>query len=205
MKNSLRLALEVSPEQAARLRALQGAFAQVCNALGPLVQQTRCWHRVTLHHLAYKSLRERFPLVGSQMICNAIYSVSRTGRLVYQHPASPFNHAKLAGKPLPLLRFAETSPVYFDRHTLSLKGDQLSLYTLDGRMRFRVDSQALDRARFHERKLQEVLLARRADSGRFELTFRFADDSQPAVPARVPATGAKNNNIPDYVQVQVTP
>jgi hypothetical protein len=203
-KTALRVKLETSPEQAARLRALQAAFAQVCNALAPLVQQTRTWNRVALHHLAYKALRERFPAMGSQMICNAIYSVSRTGRMVFQHPASPFLHTKLAGKPLPLLRFSEDSPVYFDRHTLSMRGDQLSLYTLDGRVLFRVDPEALERAGFRERKLREVVMIRRPD-GRFELTFRFAEQEGEAAAAAAAAAARTKGGIPEYVQVQETP
>jgi hypothetical protein len=81
-------------------------------------------------------LREKFPALGSQMVCNAIYAVSRTSRMVFQTPASPFNLTKLVGKPLPLLQFSESCPVYFDRHTLSIKGSKLSLFTLDGRMHF---------------------------------------------------------------------
>ena len=81
-------------------------------------------------------MRERFPALGSQMICNAVYSVSRTARLVLQHPNSPWNVNKHSDAPLPLLRFAPSAPVYFDRHTLSLKGNVLSMFTLDGRMRF---------------------------------------------------------------------
>jgi hypothetical protein len=200
MKNMLRLVLEASPEQESRLRSLQAAFAQVCNALAPTVQQTRCWHRVTLHHLTYKKLRERFPSVGSQMVCNAIYSVCRTGRAVYQHPASPYNVAKLGQRPLPLLRFAENSPVYFDRHTISLKGDQLSLYTLDGRTHFRVPTEALAKARFGERRLLEAVLARNPKSGRFELNFLFADQADDDKASR--RAGAAGAPIPDYVQVQ---
>ena len=52
MNTALCIPLNGSPEQLASLRALQQAFAQVCNALAPLVQQSRCWNRVTLHHLA---------------------------------------------------------------------------------------------------------------------------------------------------------
>jgi len=204
MKKSLRLVLEGSPEQDARLSALQTAFAQVCNTLAPLVQQTRCWHRVTLHHLAYKSLRTRFPQVGSQMICNAIYSVCVAARGVFQHPASPHHVDRLGDKALPLLRFAENSPVYFDRHTLSLKGDQLSLYTLGGRTLFRVPHEALAKARFQERRLLEAVLTRRAETGRFELTLLFADSLDEPAPPRPPAGGAKRG-IPDHVQVQVSP
>ncbi|QJC55224.1 hypothetical protein HC248_00502 [Polaromonas vacuolata] len=177
MNSVLRIPLNSSPEQFASLRELQQAFAQVCNALAPLVQQTRCWHRVTLHHLAYKQLREQFPAMGSQMVCNAIYSVSRTSRLVYQHPASPFNLSRLGDKPLPLLRFADTCPVYFDRHTLSVKNGQLSMYTLEGRIRFHLALQPEDEASFHEKKLGEIVLSQTA-TDRFELSFLFLTASE---------------------------
>ena len=117
----LLIPLTGSAQQATGLHVLQQTFAQVCNALAPLVQQMRCLNRVTLHHLAYKPLREQFPVMGFQMMCNAIYSVIRSSRLVYQHPDSPFNLNRPGDKPLPLLRFADTCPVYFDRHTPSCR------------------------------------------------------------------------------------
>ncbi len=109
--------------------------------------------------------------MGSQMICNAIYSVSRTCRLVYQHPASPFNVAKRPDAPLPAIRFAPSAPVYFDRHTLSIKDDKLSMYTLDGRMKFQLQLNESDLDRFQNSKLREIVLCRNAD--RYQLTFTF--------------------------------
>lgn len=202
MNSILRVTLNATPEQAARLAALQAAFAQVCNALAPLVQQNRIWHRVTLHHLAYKSLREQFPQVGSQMVCNAIYSVSRTARIVFQSPGSPFHVNRLQGKPLPLMRFMETNPVYFDRHTLSLKDGVLSLYTLDGRMRFVLSLTAADEARFHQEKLREIVLSRKPD-GAFQLSFWFGEpQDEEGSKAAVPAP--PRIAIPEYVKVQST-
>ena len=174
MKSMLRVPLNTSPAQLARLIALQVAFAQVCNALSPVVVQTKVWNRVALHHLMYRTLRERFPDIGSQMVCNAIYSVSRTCRLVYQSPQSPFNLSRLRDKPLPTVRFSDNSPVYFDRHTLSVKDGQLSMYTLDGRMRFELALQPADEAKFHQLKLNEIVRTRRAE-GPFELSFSFVD------------------------------
>ena len=198
----LRVPLQATPEQAERLVALQKGFAQVCNALAPLVQQTRVWNRVALHHLAYRQLREQFPEMGSQMVCNAIYSVSRTCRIVFQQPASPFHLARLGAKPLPLLRFADSCPVYFDRHTLSLKDGQLSMFTLDGRMRFQGNLGAQDEKAFHSRKLREVVLARRVD-GVFELSFVLGDaDAKDEVP--LPESAAAAADIPEYVVVEET-
>lgn len=200
MNSPLRITLNASPEQVQRLAELQAAFAGVCNALAPLVQQNRLWHRVTLHHLAYRSLREQFPQMGSQMVCNAIYSVSRTARLVFQNPASPFHLSRLQGKPLPLLHFAQSCPVYFDRHTLSVKDGALSMYTLDGRMRFLLSVSAEDERSFREKKLREIVLSRRKD-GQFELAFWFGEpQDEEGGKATVPAL--PQIEIPEYVKVQ---
>jgi len=195
----LRIPLNTSAEQAARLASLQVAFAEVCNAIAPTVQQTRCWNRVALHHLVYRSLRERFPQIGSQMVCNAIYSVSRTCRLVLQHPASPFNVTKRPGAPLPLLNFLPTSPVYFDRHTLSLKEGQLSMYTLDGRMRFQLDLKPEDQARFTTEKLREIVLSR-LPSG-FQLAFAFSSEDEPPKTPAAEATEPSSGEFPEYLIV----
>lgn len=200
MNFMLRIPLNTSPEQLARLQALQVAFARVCNTLAPTVQQTKVWNRVALHHLMYRSLRERFPDMGSQMVCNAIYSVSRTCRVVFQHPQSPFNLARLGDKPLPLLRFSDNCPVYFDRHTLSVKAGQLSMYTLDGRMRFALALQPADEANFNEKKLREIVLSNRLD-GAFELSFLFSDGQEDDAPQPNLASGAE---VPEYVMVEET-
>lgn len=166
--------LTTDKAQTAKLVALQTAFAAVCNALAQTVQQTRCWNRVGLHHLAYRALRERFPEMGSQMVCNAIYSVSRTCRQVLQNPNSPWAIQRRPNAPLPLLQFKPSAPVYFDRHTISLKKDQLSMYTLDGRMHFQLGLRAKDQERFFQEKLREVALSRTPQG--FRLSFLFSSN-----------------------------
>lgn len=206
MNFTLRIPLDTSPEQVQRLQALQHGFAQVCNALATVVQQTRVWNRVALHHLTYRQLREQFPQMGSQMVCNAIYSVSRTCRVVFQHPHSPFHLSRLEGKSLPLLRFADSCPVYFDRHTLSLKAGQLSMFTLDGRMRFQLALAAQDEERFHAQKLREIVLSRRRD-GVYELAFLLADDKADGKAdgkdaPQVDASAGTTGEIPEYIVVE---
>ena len=159
MNSSIVINLQTSGEQHARLEALQRAFAEVCNALAPRVQATRTWNRVALHHLAYKELRERFPALGSQMVCNAIYSVSRACRIVFQTPGSPFHTGRWGSRPLPLLHFSANAPVYFDRHTLSIKDSTASMYTLDGRMKFQLALSPEQEQAFHQRKLREIVLS----------------------------------------------
>lgn len=198
MNSMLHISLTTDAGQYARLAQLQSAFAGVCNAIAPTVQQTRVWNRVTLHHLTYRTLREQFPEMGSQMVCNAIYSVSRTCRMVFQHPQSPFNLALLGIKPLPLLRFSDNCPVYFDRHTLSVNKGQLSMYTLDGRLRFALALSPENEAEFVSKKLREIVLSKRSDN-MYELAFQFGDE---------PAESATNlklssdSEFPEYVVVE---
>jgi len=198
MNSLLRIRLETTPAQHAKLMELQAAFAAVCNALAPIVQQTACWNRVALHHLAYRPMRQQFPALGSQMVCNALYSVSRAARWVYQHPNSPFNLQQLAGRPLPRLHFLPQSPVYFDRHTLSLRDGVASMYTLDGRMHFNLPLAPADEQRFRTARLREIVLQLRED--RFQLSFTFgvagddADTTAGAIGSATATTTATTAN-----------
>lgn len=201
MNSTLRIPLNTNAEQHARLAQLQSAFAGVCNALSPTVQQTKVWNRVALHHLKYRSLRDQFPDMGSQMVCNAIYSVSRTCRMVFQHPQSPFHLTRLGEKPLPLLRFSDNCPVYFDRHTLSVNKGQLSMYTLDGRLRFALALSAENEADFATKKLREIVLSRRTNAA-FELVFQFGED--PAG-SGVQLKMSSDSEFPEYVVVEEAP
>jgi hypothetical protein len=124
------------------------------------------------------------------MICNVIYSVSRTCRNVYQNPASPFYLPKLEDRPLPLLRFQPDSPVYFDRHTLSLKPGQISLLTLEGRLQFHLAIPDEIEQRFRSDHLREVVLKRHADD--FVLDFTFGKDR--------PRTD-RADDLPEYVLI----
>jgi hypothetical protein len=213
MNSVIRVPLNTNPEQFARLEALQIEFTKVCNVLAPEVKRSRIWNRVALHHMHYRTLREQFPSLGSQMICNAIYAVSRASRLVFQSPQSPFNLTKLGAKPLPLLHFNNSCPVYFDRRTLSIKSSKLSLFTLDGRMHFELtlpDSQLL---LFKVAKLREISLTRRLD-GLYELAFWLEAENSEALEAMEPELQALSREvsaqllaaaslIPDYLSIEV--
>jgi putative transposase len=127
MLRTASIRLNVTSEQAARLSALRTAYAEACNRLVPLVQAERCWNRVALHRLGYRRLRQETSL-GAQMVCNAIFSVCKA-----------YRSQQAAGRiapdtPVPILRFNRAS-VHFDHRTYTLKGEVVSLNTLQGRMR----------------------------------------------------------------------
>ncbi|MDR1646519.1 MAG: hypothetical protein LBR88_00540 [Zoogloeaceae bacterium] len=179
MKNHvLSIQLHLAEDERARLAALQQSFAALCNALVPVVRQNRCWNRVGLHHLAYHALRERFPRMGSQMVCNAIYSVSRAYRMV----------PKKAEAPLPLLEFLPSAPVFFDRHTVSLRDRFLSIYTLDGRIRFGFATPPEILRVFSSERLREIVLHRQGET--FSLSFHMQGVADPE---------AGSGELPEYL------
>lgn len=197
MKPQVVLRMVLDAEQTERLTRLQRLFAQACNHLSPIVQQTRCWNRVALHHLSYRALRERFPELGSQMACNAIYSVSRTCRALFQNRNSPYALHKLGSGPLPKLLFLPESPVYFDRHTLSLKDGRVSMYTLDGRIRFNLSLTDEQEQYFRRDRLREIVMSGQAAD--LALSFSFGNAPIPAPSAS--EEGERGPDLPEYVMV----
>ncbi len=176
--------LQVTQSQQETLLALCSAFARACNELAGTVQKTKCWNRVALHHMTYRQLRQTFPNLGSQMVCNVIYSVCRNARLVYQHPESPYHINKLDGKPLPRMYFNQHSAVFFDKHTLSISRNRLSLYTLEGRMKFEINIPEDVEKKFRSESVKEISLEYKKNQQvilRFVFDEASNDSKQPKV------------------------
>jgi hypothetical protein len=144
-------------------------------------------------------MRQQFEQLGSQMICNAVYSVCRIYRIAYESPETPFGLAIREGKSLPLIKFLSTCPVYFDRHTLSIKDGILSLFTLNGRMRFHLNLDAQSLNQFKSQKLREIILTSEQDD--FCLTFAFAQLGAKVIdlqwPNYVVAISSEGLQLPD--------
>lgn len=175
MPHISKVTLSVNLAQRQRLLALQTEFAKACNFVAPIARQNRCWNRVTLHHLSYRALRDHFPELGAQMACNAIYAVCRAYRLLYQLPQSPWvgSGPEVA---LPLICFADTAPVYFDRHTLTVKPGSLSLFTMEGRLRFQLALDDQLTQHFSELRLREVVLLNQGEHYRLQFSFLNPDE-----------------------------
>lgn len=191
MNSNLILVLNTQPDQYARLRQLQIAFAAACNTVAPVARENRCWSRVALHHLVYRDLRELHPQLGSQMACNVIYSVARTYRAILNNPLSPWNLQRGIHRALPVLNFLDDAPVYFDRHTLSVRGKIMSMFSLDGRLKFELNVSEEDARRFGQDPLREIVLRQAND--RFVLQFLFATGEETKIPP--------NSDLPEYVIV----
>ena len=191
MNSIVHITLSMDAPMRARLDRLRIEFARACNWVAPIAQANHCWNRVALHHLSYHGLREAFPDLGSQMACNAIYAVCRSYRLLLGHPQSPYFGKKLAEGQLPFISFLDHSPVFFDRHTLSLQKNVLSLFTLEGRLRFGIGLNEADEKRFRTEKLREIQLL--SENSEYVMTMLFGEALEKG--AEFEAQGA----WPDYV------
>jgi hypothetical protein len=121
---SIKILAEASEQTA--LTTLQSAYADACNLIVPIVTAARCWNRFRLHTLAYRKMRTDTPL-GAQMCCNVLRSVAAAYR-------SMNANRKLArDAPIPTINFRHAS-VHFDQRTFTMRGNLLSLYTLEGRV-----------------------------------------------------------------------
>lgn len=127
MKYTISIKLETDQEQSRCLVQLQSAFLDTCNEIVSSAIEFRCWNRVALHKEVYAKIRAQSQL-GSQMVCNAIFAVCKAFK------------AKQIRKdqPIPLIRFHKNRSIHFDKRTYSFKGDTVSLYTLQRRIRLKM-------------------------------------------------------------------
>ncbi len=168
--------LRLNAAQAQFLQQLQHRFAQACNVVADIAQQKHVTARVALHHLAYETIRTQFPDLGAQLACNAIYAVARG----YKQAQKVKVALGLTGDALPILRFSNTAPVFFDRHTLTLKPNALSLYTLEGRLQFQLDVSDEIIETLRAGQVKEAIL--QGDGTRYQLSFylQAKDRTMPA-------------------------
>ncbi len=128
MKRTISIKLQLTKDQYDRLAALRDEFLFACNQVVPFAVEHRCWNRVALHNFSYSKVRASSKL-GSQMICNAIFSVCKAYK----------NRCILKDETIPSIRFHKNRSIHFDKRTYSLKGNILSLYTLKGRIRVQME------------------------------------------------------------------
>jgi IS605 OrfB family transposase len=177
MLRTASIRLNVGPDQAAALAALQAAYADACNRLVPTVVEHRCWNRVALHHLAYARLRKETPL-GAQMVCNAIFK--ELGRI-------------RKDAPVPAVHFNRAS-VHFDKRTYAIHGERLSLYTLSGRIAVPMVLGEHQRRILASGKAKEAELVCRKGRWYFNLVVE-SEDSDPIASGPVMGVDVGENNL----------
>ena len=124
MKRTISIRLDTISDQEKLLMQLQEAYYSACNQIVPDAVSNRCWNRVALHRLTYSKIRQTSSL-GSQMVCNAIYSVCKAYKA----------KALLSEEKVPTICFRKGRSVHFDKRTYSIKNGTISLYTLGKRIK----------------------------------------------------------------------
>lgn len=186
MMRTASIRLELSAAQAEALGRLRTAYANACNRLVPVVREHRLWNRVGLHQRTYTMLRDATPL-GSQMCCNTIFSVCKA----YKAQKELGRIRKDA--PIPEIRFNRTS-VHFDKRTYSLKGETVSLYTLDGRMTVPMLLGEHQRRILESGQPKEAELVFRKGQWFFNLVVE-TDDVEPVASGPVMGVDVGENNL----------
>ena len=158
----LSVRLDVHESSRARLLALQGRFSQACVATYQIARAQNCFGRVALHHIAYKTIRDTFSELGAQLVSNAIYVVSAA--------------SKARGDALNEGAFSDAMPVVLDRRTLSLTNNQLSIFTLEGRLRINILVPNKLESALRQMPLKEALLERRGEDFSLTFFFKYADE-----------------------------
>ena len=130
-------------------------------------------------------LRAETPL-GSQMACNAIYSVCKA----YKAQRALGRISKDA---VPLIRFNRAT-VHYDKRTYTLKGDALSLNTLEGRIRVALRPGEHQQRILKSGQPKEAELVFRQGDWFFNLVVE-GEDSQPIASGSTMGVDVGENNL----------
>jgi predicted transposase len=160
MKRTISLKLTLSENQLQAFTELQEKFSATCNYIGQIAFENKERNRVKLHHLAYYLVREKFPELGAQMACNAIAKVAGALRVLK--------------KPKEIL-FRKECSVHFDKRTYSLKGEFLSLFTLQKRARLQLDISSFHQGFLEQGVAKEAELVRKGNRWFFHLVLDLPD------------------------------
>lgn len=168
----IKILIKPNESAAEKISKLQQVFSDACNEISEVAAANKCWGRAALHHLSYHKMREQYSTLGSQMLCNAIYAVTRAYRIVREKQPQHFNSQNENLK----VAFTPSSPVFFDKNTLSLSMKKLSLFTMDGRLIFNVDIKDDIQRRFMSGKLKEITL--KSDGENYSLSFNIIEGTE---------------------------
>lgn len=160
VKRTIAIKLALSGIEQQAFERLEAQFAAACNHVGQIAFQAKERNRVKLHHLAYYSVREKFPKLGAQMACNAI---ARTAQAL-----------RVLKKPKELL-FKKGCSVHFDKRTYSLRGQSLSLFTLEKRVHLQIDISSFHKSFLEQGKAREAELVRKGKRWFFHLVLDLPD------------------------------
>ena len=161
--------LALSPDQHAMYSRLADLYNRVWGSAVSWYDANHTVSAVAAHKALYAGLRDRFPQLPSQFVCNALRDAAGAVR------SWNSNHPKRGWS----LRASRRKPtVRFDLRTMSLRGNLLTLSSMHGQKRQRFllpPIPAWFDERYPERRLQAVTLVLDSNGlmARLTLTFRI--------------------------------
>lgn len=167
MQRTIALKIKASTFAKAALEKLTEAYAKACNEISLSAYEHLCWNRVALHNKVYSRTRANSSL-GSQMVCNAIFSVCKA-----------YKAKKATKKPLEKpLQFRKNGSVHFDKRTYTMKENILSLYTLEGRIKVEMQIGEFQKGYLKQGILKEAELICKRGQWYFHLVLDMPESSQ---------------------------
>ena len=164
MKRTISIRLDTSSDESTKLLQLKEAYWSACNQIASDARENRCWNRFALHKLVYSKVRKTSPL-GSQMVCNAIFSVCKA----YQAKGI------LPREEVPLIHFRKGKSIHFDKRTYKIKGEVISLYTLGKRIQVKMRLGPFQKGYFSQGVPKEGELIYRKGKWYFNLVLDLPD------------------------------
>ena len=122
--------------------------------------------------------------LGSQMVCNAIFAVCKAYK----------NRAILKDEAVPQIRFHKNRSVHFDKRTYSVKGDFVSLYTLEGRVTVKMRQGCFQQSYFPQGTPKEAELICKKGQWYLNLVLDLPDPS-PVKRSAILAIDLGENNL----------
>ena len=185
MRRTISIKLATISSQHAALLHLRELFNRACNDVASVAQQQRCWGRVALHHLCYYQIRDKYPTLGAQMVCNAIRTVCDAYKVLQLRKSDT----------VPTITFKSKSSVHFDKRTYSFRGDLHSLNTVSGRILVRMDQGDFQRVYLKRGSPKEAELICKNGAWFFNLVLDLPDTPVRPAKGKVLGVDAGENNL----------
>ena len=140
MKLTLKLKLKTSQEELKKLSDTVQKFSEASNQVSLLIKESNIKNHVILHRLYYYQIKSQFDL-PAQMTCNAL----KRALFAYK-----------SGNKKTTITFKQNASMPFDDRMLSFKNNQVSILTLNGRIKLNLI--------IYGAKAQELLNNRKGES-----------------------------------------
>ena len=167
MQLTTKVKLKPTDEQRKLLLETMELYNRACNRICEIAFNANTKKQFEIHHLCYKTIREEFPSLSSQMVVRAIAKVAgQLKREFTKHTFKPYG------------------AIQYDSRTFSFKAvDEVSLWCVGGRQRIKMIMTGYQKKTAYESKKQANLLF--VDNQFYLLVVIDTDEEEPIITDKV--------------------